>query len=394
MMICIFRIFFVWAFLFFPLISTGFNIKLYSAPSSSSSSSHSSSHHDNTKHCKPITWKSLKKGDLYFVYTGNAWIDRKFIGVVHEHREIASLIKKQAKGAFFFFTAFDKKGRELETIKIILNGRKIKICQPPCVMTRLLKPGEMNEPYSDRIKLASSSRSATFKLVKGALPEGLTLSRHGMISGIPAETGSFHFIVKAASRCGSFRFYPLKIMIDCPEISFETTALQDGEVGIPYHEAIIISGSVPVTTFTMISGTLPPGLFLSSDGMLDGIPTEAGTFHFFIQTINGCGESTSAPFSLLIDNPCVAPTITTTSLPNTEGGTPYTASIETVGGVEPILFQLVSGALPLGLTLSPDGVVSGSTVIGYPGDYLFTIEAVSECGSSSTQEITLHVTNS
>lgn len=47
--------------------------------------------------------------------------------------------------------------------------------------------------------------------------------------------------------------------------------------GAPYHHQFTATG-MAAPTFSVTSGTLPPGLTLSSDGLLSGIPSQAGVY--------------------------------------------------------------------------------------------------------------------
>jgi hypothetical protein len=69
------------------------------------------------------------------------------------------------------------------------------------------------------------------------------------------------------------------------------------------------------------------------------------------------------------------PVIVTETLPAGETGTPYSQRIEATGS-DPITFTLQSGSLPAGLTLTTDGLVSGTPASA--GTYTFTIRAANE----------------
>ena len=64
----------------------------------------------------------------------------------------------------------------------------------------------------------------------------------------------------------------------------------DGTVGTPYQFAFIIGGA-PLPQVSLQSGSLPPGLQVSTDGQLTGTPTAAGTYSGVLQAANGVGTA-------------------------------------------------------------------------------------------------------
>ncbi|MFI5107226.1 MAG: N,N-dimethylformamidase beta subunit family domain-containing protein [Terriglobales bacterium] len=54
--------------------------------------------------------------------------------------------------------------------------------------------------------------------------------------------------------------------------------------------------------------------------------------------------------------------VTTTTLPNAAVDVPYSATLAATGGVQPYTWSLVAGSLPVGLSLSPAGQISGTTL--------------------------------
>jgi hypothetical protein len=62
----------------------------------------------------------------------------------------------------------------------------------------------------------------------------------------------------------------------------------DGVVGQAYSSRFVITGAPPPTVI-QVSGELPPGLTLSSDGTLVGTPTQAGTYEFTVEAVNPVG---------------------------------------------------------------------------------------------------------
>src|SRR5262249_50151333 len=74
-------------------------------------------------------------------------------------------------------------------------------------------------------------------------------------------------------------------------------------------------------------------------------------------------------------------TITTTTLPDATIGSPYSAQLSAIGGVPPYTWSLspASPALPAGLALSTNGVVSG-TPTGPAAFYDFSARVTDSVG--------------
>lgn len=108
-------------------------------------------------------------------------------------------------------------------------------------------------------------------------------------------------------------------------------------------------------TWSVIGGSLPTGLTLSSDGFLSGTPTVGGAYTFTIQATAASGESNTKTFTMQVVE------ITTASLPDGTQNTPYSQTLTETGGTSPFSWQVTSGALPDGLTLDETtGIISGT----------------------------------
>jgi hypothetical protein len=79
----------------------------------------------------------------------------------------------------------------------------------------------------------------------------------------------------------------------CPTITIAPATLPNGAVGVAYSQTLTPSGGTAPYTFTVTGGALPPGLALSTAGVVSGTPTTAGTFNVTIRAtdVNGCFAS-------------------------------------------------------------------------------------------------------
>ena len=88
-------------------------------------------------------------------------------------------------------------------------------------------------------------------------------------------------------------------------------SLPEGEVGEAYSETFSASGGAAPFTFAVTDGArraavaaavagLPPGLTLSSDGLLSGTPAEAGEFSFTVTATDANGEVGRKSYTLAV----------------------------------------------------------------------------------------------
>jgi len=104
--------------------------------------------------------------------------------------------------------------------------------------------------------------------------------------------------------------------------------------------------------------------------VLSGAPSDGGSFGFTLRTSLG-----TASYMFSVTAISVSPAGSSdTFLPDGTVGTPYTATFQApTYAVPPLSWQVVSGALPPGLSLDEaTGVVSG-TPTGLAASYHFTI---------------------
>ena len=137
---------------------------------------------------------------------------------------------------------------------------------------------------------------------------------------------------------------------------------------------------VPVTIAATWANNAPAGLFT---GMIDEISLyrRALTYSeiFDIYNADVAGKNVAAPY-FRTDSPLP---VTATN------GTGYTEQITTILGTAPVTVTVSDGALPPGMTLSPAGVVSGSSTV--PGVFGFTATATDSAGNSAKQLYVLPV---
>jgi hypothetical protein len=171
-----------------------------------------------------------------------------------------------------------------------------------------------------------------------------------------------------------------------------TTAspLPEGAQGVPYTTTLNATGGEPPYTWSTVTSNLPSTLTLGSNGVISGTPSASGTFSIEAEVTDSqlpTHETTTKTFSLTIGGPIA---ITTTSpLPNTTVGTPYTEILSATGGVGPPYSWSWSGSTPPGLGISTGGTISGTATV--PGIYSFQVTVTDADSNTVTDTFVLDV---
>jgi putative Ig domain-containing protein len=187
-----------------------------------------------------------------------------------------------------------------------------------------------------------------------------------------------------------------------------------GAVGSPYSFAFTGAGgcgpALPYQ-YSLIGGSLPPGLTLAKSGQVSGTPTQVGGWSFWVDlsdenppsaswcvpsnaqreftiTINGSGGGSPGPGPSPAPAPIPALSITTSGLPVATVGAAYSTTLSASGGSGTKSWTVASGSLPAGLSLATDGVLSGTPTA--PGTTSFTAN-VSSGGANSQRQFSLDV---
>ncbi len=129
----------------------------------------------------------------------------------------------------------------------------------------------------------------------------------------------------------------------------------------------------------MTAGAPPAGLSLTAAGSIAGTPSAAGTSSFTAQVTDSSGTQATRALSIVIAPPQL--TITTESLPNGTAGTPYQQTLAASGGIGAYSWAVTAGALPVGLSLTASGNVTGIPSVA--GTSSFIVQVVDSTSSKA-----------
>jgi uncharacterized protein (TIGR03437 family) len=251
-----------------------------------------------------------------------------------------------------------------------------------------LPKGKAGMAYNQTLTVSGATGPFSFSVSSGSLPPGLDLSSAGLINGTPTSTGFFAFTVQvtAANGCAGVRAYTL--VINCPSIIINPATLPAGTLGMPYNQTLMAPGATAPINFSADNAALPPGLTLSSTGLLSGTPTSVGVFTFGVAVNAAFGCSGSRNYTLVIKDPsCPAIIIDPETLPAGTSTFAYNQTLTASGGTPPYNFSVLSDFLPANLTLSPSGTLGGTPI--FIGAFNIAVQATDANGCASARNYTL-----
>jgi large repetitive protein len=229
-----------------------------------------------------------------------------------------------------------------------------------------LKNGGQNQVYSDSFTAVNGTPPLHWS-VSGNFPAGLSLNASsGQVAGTPSDFGGFVYSVSVSDSSSTAETDSGQGILNIAEQMQIVGSLNPAYIGQPYNSGFFtIGGSYPYT-WTLASGSLPPGLALASAGNLVGTPTQLGSSTFVLQVT----DSGTPPYVLTKQVTLnVVPTLLNV-LGNPLSPAPvnvlYHSQIPASGGTPPYTWSISSGQLPPGINLDPaTGYLDGTpTQIG------------------------------
>jgi large repetitive protein len=265
----------------------------------------------------------------------------------------------------------------------------IDVAAPVTISTSALSTGSSSLSYSDSIAVTGGIAPFVWATTAGALPPGLSLNpTSGHITGIPLVVGAFAFTAKVIDAMGGQATKDLSIVIaqgltipDCPNPA--------AVVGLSYSALLTAIGGTSPYQWRVDSGTLPPGLMLSSEqAAINGSPLQSGLSAYVLRVDDASGKSSSRLCSIQVNPPGLIIT-SSASLPNGLIGNAYNQTLAATGGRPPYSWSITTAGAPIGISLDATGALAG--LPSAAGTFSFTVQVTDQDNSVVRQIVTLAI---
>ncbi|WP_263356063.1 beta strand repeat-containing protein [Acidicapsa ligni] len=182
----------------------------------------------------------------------------------------------------------------------------ITINPAPVLVISTLPNGTVGVVYSATIGASGGISPYSCSITSGTLPTGLSLTGC-IVSGTPITAGPSTVTVKVTdSSKPAISFIGSETITIEPAAALSLTATLPGATqNTPYTYQFQATGGTPQYSYTQPMGALPPGITLTSTGLLSGTPTQVGAYSFSVTvTDNSLPQQTvTVPLILLVSYP-------------------------------------------------------------------------------------------
>ena len=250
------------------------------------------------------------------------------------------------------------------------------------------KSEQLTATVLTNLSAGQPATNATWSVISGALPAGVTLSTSGLLSGTPTAEGLFTFKVHAVNG-GVSDDETFTIDVKKAVLVAGPQTPPRSEVGVPYELKLTVSGGAGGTyTWAAIDGTLPTGVtFDAGDGSVSGTPSTAGVYTFTATATDSQGRAGTYQGRITV---AAKLTLTTPLAKPARVGKLYRLKLRSTGGVAPLKWKVTKGPLPKGVKLDKaTGVLSGKPTKA--GRYRITVTATDGLKVTATKSFTIVV---
>lgn len=248
---------------------------------------------------------------------------------------------------------------------------------PSPITLSAINPAAATRGVVFNLSFGSSGGTTPITWSISGLPAGLTYSSStGAISGSPTALGVFTVTVTATDSNTDSDSESFTLTVRDP-LTLTGGGIGTFPLGASMSHSITASGGQQPYSYAAYSG-VPPGLTVSSLGVLSGTPTTAGSYSMNVAVTDQIYGYQMSTFTITISSSLA---VTLSGVSTVTANAPVSGQAG-ASGSGPFTFAISSGSLPAGVTLSAQGVLSGAPT--QAGTFNFDVRATNQSSQTGT----------
>lgn len=169
-----------------------------------------------------------------------------------------------------------------------------------CISVQI-SPANPSTTPGGKVQFSASVTNTSNTAVTWSASAG-TIASTGMFTA-PSTTPTNAITVTATSAAQSSAVSSTVVSIGSTELTITTSSLPSGQVGSAYDGQLTASGGTPPYTWSIASGSLPPGLQLQpASGAITGTPTKSGTFDLTFAVADAASHTAQQSIAMSISS--------------------------------------------------------------------------------------------
>ena len=184
--------------------------------------------------------------------------------------------------------------------KFATQAEAFTVTAAPTISSPALAGGEVSVAYASTTTVTGGTAPFTWS-ASAALPGGLSLNTAtGAITGIPTVPGTYTFTLVVVDGAGVHASQPESVTVAALP-SAVGGGMVNGDVGVSVGHQLTTQGGIGPYAWRLSTGSLPSGVDLSANGMISGVPADAGTFVVTVTVTDAHGLISSEPLTLVVE---------------------------------------------------------------------------------------------
>jgi len=217
---------------------------------------------------------------------------------------------------------------------------------------------------------ATGGVGSSYAFSATGLPAGITMTPNGLISGTPTVSGTFSYTVTVNDGKGHTGTSTCSVTVEPPPVVANCANITAAE-GVAITPVQLTATGGAGSSYTFSATGLPAGITMTAGGLISGTPTVSGTFSYTVTVSDGKGHTSKNACSVTIA-PAPPVVANCANISANQGVAITPVQLTATGGVGSSYTFSATG-LPAGITMTPNGLISGTPAVSGTFSYTVTV---------------------